>query len=201
MCAVNSGTSFFSGFAIFSVIGFMAQEQNLPISEVAASGNAHLSRRLNHHTFDTVPLYRYAFHWRYGQRSPHFFDWTIFHLIRSWTGVSRLSVGHFTAANVTSVGLSLLLDVPHGWTRFASKTNKQTVNHFPYLFPSVSLVTSKVLWRPSSTNGRTICAGTSSSSSPPFASLSFWSDWCAFPRFAAKEALCACISTSENRRC
>jgi uncharacterized membrane protein YdcZ (DUF606 family) len=39
VCAVNSGTSFFSGFAIFSVIGFMAKEQNKPISEVAASGN------------------------------------------------------------------------------------------------------------------------------------------------------------------
>ena len=39
ICAVNSGTSFFSGFAIFSVIGFMAKEQNKPISEVAASGN------------------------------------------------------------------------------------------------------------------------------------------------------------------
>ena len=38
VCAVNSGTSFFSGFAVFSVIGFMAKEQNKPISEVAASG-------------------------------------------------------------------------------------------------------------------------------------------------------------------
>ena len=28
----------FSGFVIFSVIGFMADQQNKPVSEVAASG-------------------------------------------------------------------------------------------------------------------------------------------------------------------
>ncbi|XP_078466852.1 sodium- and chloride-dependent taurine transporter-like isoform X1 [Lampetra planeri] len=35
---LNSGTSFISGFAIFSVLGFMAQEQGLPIADVAESG-------------------------------------------------------------------------------------------------------------------------------------------------------------------
>ncbi|KAJ3612361.1 hypothetical protein NHX12_020637 [Muraenolepis orangiensis] len=38
LCFLNSGTSFIAGFAIFSVLGFMAYEQNVPISEVAASG-------------------------------------------------------------------------------------------------------------------------------------------------------------------
>ncbi len=38
VCIVNSCTSFVSGFAIFSVIGFMAREQNKPFEEVAASG-------------------------------------------------------------------------------------------------------------------------------------------------------------------
>ncbi|XP_048405488.1 sodium- and chloride-dependent GABA transporter 2-like isoform X3 [Stegostoma tigrinum] len=38
MCALNSGTSFISGFAIFSVLGFMALEEGVPISDVATSG-------------------------------------------------------------------------------------------------------------------------------------------------------------------
>ncbi|XP_063076572.1 solute carrier family 6 member 6a isoform X2 [Engraulis encrasicolus] len=35
---LNSGTSFVSGFAIFSVLGFMAQEQGVAIGDVAESG-------------------------------------------------------------------------------------------------------------------------------------------------------------------
>ncbi|KAI4888135.1 hypothetical protein NFI96_013844, partial [Prochilodus magdalenae] len=38
LCLLNSGTSFTAGFAIFSVLGFMAQEQGVHISEVAQSG-------------------------------------------------------------------------------------------------------------------------------------------------------------------
>uniref|UniRef100_A0A8C5SY62 Solute carrier family 6 member 12 n=1 Tax=Laticauda laticaudata TaxID=8630 RepID=A0A8C5SY62_LATLA len=38
LCFLNSATSFVAGFAIFSVLGFMAQEQGVPISKVAESG-------------------------------------------------------------------------------------------------------------------------------------------------------------------
>lgn len=35
---VNSGTSIFAGFVVFSVIGFMSHETGLPVSTVATGG-------------------------------------------------------------------------------------------------------------------------------------------------------------------
>ncbi|XP_043120778.1 sodium- and chloride-dependent GABA transporter 2-like isoform X2 [Puntigrus tetrazona] len=38
LCLLNSGTSLVAGFAVFSVLGFMANAQGVPIEEVAESG-------------------------------------------------------------------------------------------------------------------------------------------------------------------
>ncbi|KAJ8340107.1 hypothetical protein SKAU_G00347400 [Synaphobranchus kaupii] len=38
LCILNSGTSIMAGFAVFAILGFMAQEQGIDISEVAQSG-------------------------------------------------------------------------------------------------------------------------------------------------------------------
>ena len=35
---VNSGTSFYGGFVIFSVLGFMAQKQGVDVKDVAKGG-------------------------------------------------------------------------------------------------------------------------------------------------------------------
>lgn len=38
LCLLNSSTSIIAGFAVFSVLGFMAHEQGVAIADVAESG-------------------------------------------------------------------------------------------------------------------------------------------------------------------
>jgi SNF family Na+-dependent transporter len=52
--ALNSGTSFVSGFAIFSVLGFMAQEQQVDIADVAESGTRAPCLNLSRFTANTT---------------------------------------------------------------------------------------------------------------------------------------------------
>lgn len=47
LALINSGTSFFAGFVVFSVLGFMATEQGVDISKVAESGK-HTPFTLSH---------------------------------------------------------------------------------------------------------------------------------------------------------
>lgn len=39
LCALNSGTSIFAGFAVFSIMGYMAHELSLPMENIVKSGN------------------------------------------------------------------------------------------------------------------------------------------------------------------
>ena len=44
LCLLNSGTSFVAGFVVFSVLGFMAQQQGVTVDAVAESGTFSLPR-------------------------------------------------------------------------------------------------------------------------------------------------------------
>ncbi|XP_063495961.1 sodium- and chloride-dependent betaine transporter isoform X3 [Symphalangus syndactylus] len=60
LCFLNSATSFVAGFVVFSILGFMSQEQGVPISEVAESVRAQVH---THAVLRETPLSR-------GQHTP-----------------------------------------------------------------------------------------------------------------------------------
>lgn len=55
LALINSGTSFFAGFVVFSVLGFMAAEQGVDISKVAESGKDTASLQFGH-TLCQLPI-------------------------------------------------------------------------------------------------------------------------------------------------
>jgi len=41
---INCATSLFAGFVVFAILGFMAEQQNVPVKDVATDGMHTLSR-------------------------------------------------------------------------------------------------------------------------------------------------------------
>lgn len=91
VCTVNSSTSMFAGFVIFSVVGFMAHEQQRPVAEVAASGNS----------------------WSYLKVLELMDPFTQY---RSWPCLPRISLGCVTATWGTFMVLSFLLHASTDWS-------------------------------------------------------------------------------------
>uniref|UniRef100_A0A2K5Y720 Transporter n=1 Tax=Mandrillus leucophaeus TaxID=9568 RepID=A0A2K5Y720_MANLE len=56
LCFLNSATSFVAGFVVFSILGFMSQEQGVPISEVAESGGMYIFQLFDYYASSGICL-------------------------------------------------------------------------------------------------------------------------------------------------
>ena len=96
---MNSGTSFVGGFAIFSILGFMAEKQGIPVKDVAESG-------ITKYSFTAFLCQMYqlliSLFWIW-------FSLMFVWLSRAWSGVHCLSCCCYWDACCTVVGLSVFL--------------------------------------------------------------------------------------------
>lgn len=108
LAIINSGTSFFAGFVVFSVLGFMAAEQGVDISKVAESGKS------TAHPWISC-LKPIATSWVLTRRaiSPLCSAIDSFLMCRSRPGLYSLPKGRDSDATGATLGCTFLLYVAH----------------------------------------------------------------------------------------
>ncbi|KAL7852755.1 hypothetical protein SRHO_G00185400 [Serrasalmus rhombeus] len=135
LCLLNSGTSFLAGFAIFAVLGFMAQEQNVHISEIAQSGPG-LAFIVIPRAVSMMPLPQL---W-----AVSFFLMIIMLGLDTQGGLYVFQIyDHFSCSGASLLLLSIFQSVAIGWVYGPDRFSNNIKSMIGYLPPS----TFKLCWR------------------------------------------------------